>query len=186
LKNKKPYCITIVWLWVSLSCAFAQNKKSNEAGGTKSSAEMIAIRTIYFPEFYNHGITRHDDTAFSYECYDEADRLINVDTLHNTGIIHEIFFVKSFTDRRYAPGGNISAPYLTKKILAFVKVDKDSWIEKNMADKSTLELEGYEDKITRADTTISLNKSTGLNQVTIRKYYLVKQAQSPHGSVYEH
>jgi hypothetical protein len=147
---------------------------------------MNATSILYFPDFYHYGITRKADTTFKYECYDHYDGLINVDTLHNTGVIEEMAFVESFIDRSFATGGNISPPHLTKKLLAFVKTDKHTWIEKNMDDQSTVGLKEYPDKITRSDTSISTNKSTGRQQMTIRKYYLVKDDKSVDAGLHEH
>lgn len=138
---------------------------------------MNAPDILYFPEFYHYGSTRVGDTTFSYECYDHEDRLLRGDALKNTDNIEEIFFVKSFADGRYPGGGNVSPPVFTKKVLAFTKVDKLSWKEKNMADHSITELTEYPDKITRTDTTTSINRTTGLQQLTIRKYYKVAGAK---------
>ena len=110
-----------------------------------------------------------------YECYDDKDRRINTDTLHNSDLVDEIFYVKSFFDLRYSAGVDISQPYITNKVLVFSKVAANTWTAVDMTNNNTTELKGNIDKIVRADTTIAMDPATGGKQLTVRKYYNVTE-----------
>lgn len=160
--------ILLIFLVLYTSNVFAQ-KKGEEANS------KLAASVLLFPEFYHSNTIMNRDTALKYECFDEHDRRIRMDTLHSTDIIEEIFYTENFFDKRYPGGKGISPPYITNKVITYTKVAPYTWAAINMANRNATELKGDINKIVQTDTLVTADAITGQRLLTIRKYYKVTE-----------
>lgn len=59
---------------------------------------VAPVITLRFPDFYSATSTQQKDTTYSFEVYDSRDSVVNIDTLHDAGIIRFISMFKSYND----------------------------------------------------------------------------------------
>src|SRR6185437_2519181 len=59
---------------------------------------VIIVENYLVPEFYFVDSIRTSDTAFTYECFDSRDSIINMDTVQDFETVKGLALLKLFTD----------------------------------------------------------------------------------------
>ena len=142
-------------------------------------------REVLLPEFYHSGASRNGDTTFQYELYDQEDKLISVFALQNINEIEHINYVANYYGYPNN-GGNISAPLLTATLLAYTKIDSNTWERFDRTNAQSSYLKEHKNKITRADTISFINPTTKSKELIVEKYYKVEEAKGMKGIPHEH
>jgi len=164
----------------------AQDKKeekvqvySFDVGGGMDAFSQVtdtSVRLLYFPEFYAPRPSMHNDTTFTYECYDSRDSI-----LHRVKENSEIRFIslfKSYTDpvHSYKDDNGVKKPLPVSSIVhRYDRVGDDKWISVDYATNKYIELREYRNQVVRSDSIITMDPVTHKQLVAIYSYYKVEE-----------
>ena len=146
--------------------SFAQSGSKRHAGVSKAKDKAILL-----PDFYVCEPIKKGDTTFTFECYDQQDKKMELDSLFNINNAGEIFIYKHYYQFPYKPGAIISPPYLAIKLYTFERTSKDTWLGCDLHSKVKTGVKEHMGTIARTDTAFITDPVSGTKEKVIHKYY---------------
>lgn len=136
---------------------------------------MVITETFLVPEFYAYDTLIRGDTAFVYECYDKDDSIVNTDTLHDFGAVHNVTYFKKFLDRAHPYNDNGIKKPLPVSLIArrYERLGKDKWMSISYPGNKYEELREYRDDIVQTDTLRNSYPEDRLMVISVYRYYRV-------------
>jgi hypothetical protein len=140
---------------------------------------MVVTENYLVPEFYFFDTLVCGDTAFVYECYDREDSIVDADTLHDFGVVHNITYFKKFTDKAhtYKDSGKEKPLPVSLIVRRYERLAKDKWMCISYPGNKYEELREYKNEFVHVDTVRNSYPDARLTVVGIYRYYKVAALQ---------
>ncbi|MCW3122872.1 MAG: hypothetical protein JWQ38_2364 [Flavipsychrobacter sp.] len=130
------------------------------------------------PEFYYIDSLHKGDTSFVYECYDNRDSILNMDTVQDFDQVRYISLLKKYTDHEHTYRDNdgsrkpLPVSVISKR---YDKLGKNKWMSIGYPGNKYQELKEYKNDIVKIDSFMEKTPSGNEIILSIYQYYKVAQ-----------